>query len=228
MSLIFFIFLNNLSNSLAFLKVSNRRKLNLWHEKTSSSHSNLSSRSSWSSQVIKQSSQTLTVHAAPIYSAHCKIKKSHVGEQPAQGNNPLGEWEITDWSYLLFLSERERGSLCSRRRKINVPMIKFVFRHLSFNTWWGGLVKTFKYFLFDTQQHIMLQQMTVQPCFAMTFLTAHAWIMVFTCCRYGDDSKLSALTQNQRLPPLRLQQLWQQERWVWQVHRVFHGEHLPP
>ncbi len=34
-------------------------------------------------------------------------KKACFGVQPAQGNNPLGEWEITDWSYLLSLVERK-------------------------------------------------------------------------------------------------------------------------
>lgn len=34
-------------------------------------------------------------------------KEARSGAQPAQGNNPLGEWEITDWSYFLSLAERK-------------------------------------------------------------------------------------------------------------------------
>lgn len=48
------------------------------------------------------------------------------------------------------------------------------------------------------------------------------------CCRDGDDTKLPALAQDQRVSLLRLQQQWQQEGRVWQVHRVFHRQHLPP
>lgn len=45
--------------------------------------------------------------------------------------------------------------------------------------------------------------------------------------RYCDDPELPALAQNQRLSLLRLQQQRQQQGRVWQVHQVFHREHLP-
>lgn len=82
----------------------------------------LSSPQQWA--VKRRSSQVTKAHYTYTHCPHsansfCLLenKKAHFGAQPAPRNNPLGEWEITDWSYLLSLMERKsilHFSFCCR------------------------------------------------------------------------------------------------------------------
>lgn len=138
-----------------------------------------------SSQVTKP--DLTYTHCPHSANSFCLLqnKKARFGAQPAQGNNPLVEWEITDWSYLLSLAEREPilhsgfSAFCflqklhhtalllymgRREREINVTMIwlgYYSIHHLTQKKYDNWVLKGLNIYLFFLTVSSLLGFLTI-------------------------------------------------------------------